>query len=104
MSAASGAGMSAATAAIAGPATAARVPSVVSRSIAAIYRSAPTVTATAVAAVDVGRVVARSATPPTVVPAIASAIASAVTPASPARAVATRHQSCEEHRYNERHF
>ena len=91
MSAASAAaGMFAASAAIAGPPASARGPSVVRGRIAA----EPTrVRIAAVAPIDVGRVVARSpATPPT------------GTTASPAWAVTTRHQSCQEQRCEDRHF
>jgi len=78
----------AASAAIAGPPATARRPSVVSGRIAA----EPTrVRIAAVAPIDVGRVVARSPTPITAT-------------ASPAWAVTTRRQSCEEQRCEDRHF
>ena len=95
MSTASAAGMFTASAANAAAPATAGVKGFVSRSSAAKCASVFIVIpiATAPAAIDVGRVVARPTTPPTA--------ASAVTPA---RAVTTRRQSCHEQRCKERHF
>src|ERR1039457_1250206 len=108
---ASAAGMSAATsaaatvstaAAIAGPATAARIPSLVTGRIAAPHTGAPF---PAIAPVYVLLIVA--------IPVIARSVVTRTSPtpptgasASPASAsvVATRHQSCQEQRSKDRHF
>ncbi len=92
------AGMSTTSAANAAAPATARGKGLVSRSRAAKCASVSTVipTATAPAAIDIGRVVARPTTP----------ISGTAAPpsAATARAVTTRHQSCEEQRCKERHF
>ena len=98
MSTASAAGMFTASAANAAAPATAGVKGFVSRSSAAKCASVFIVIpiATAPAAIDVGRVVGRAATP-------ISGTAAPIS-AAPARAVTTRRQSCQEQRYKKRHF